>query len=1078
MKAKQKWILRSILTAIIVCVGLCVFSVISLNADAAGSDKGDRIIVALGDSYSSGEGIDPFFAHNTPISERVENQDWLCHRSQNAWSGMLTLKDKDGKTITMKDHRGDADTPGNWYFAAMSGAVTANILETDNLPTNLTYKQKMSEKYRHRFKKYHKTPDINVNIWNTEYDYLDGIVEITPQLKIFDLLGNRYADYVTVTLGGNDAKFADVVKDAALGFSYINPHLNQRLRKRLSDVMETSNLNNIMNNLEDSYTAIDKASKQKAHIIVAGYPMILYGRNVGVVFNLDEITMINNCTAVFNLRIKSTVEKCKEKGINIHYVDVLEAFLDEETKYIGGLISNACINGICLRKEQDIDESEIISAYSMHPNEKGAAIYAKCVQAKIDELEETTTVSGTVKDQKNKPVNGVTVTLTDQYGRSYGTAVTKNGSYKIKTWHDSECEYSVTFEKKGYDTKTEGTKKGALKLQFDTTLQRNSEYDKLLKEEMYQAYQSVIKAQLVKFGKCRVQDDNFTPTTYCLGGLGVVRLIDFDKDGQDELVTIGYQEDHSHAPRYILSIYTFDGEKAVNVYSDCLCRDIHPSDFIGKVSCLGFNYYDAGDSYRILTQNKQLSYYDLEWSELQQGKIISVQTISQLFNTTTQQFDYKINGNIVSESEFNKTADELKKKTIDIQCSGSSSTTMQSVLNETESVLQRIGYTMNTSEERYRAYREKVEELIAKYGKPFINNNAYGGTAIVKLIDFDDDGNEELYCAYSEKIGWVDQQEIFEFENGKAVSLFKGDINNMGTGVAPYVLIRTNGSQFYIKSGCKDKEGGSPGYDVSVENGRKVVDTSNNIQWNNHSSAYINISVAESPNILKDTEAVMRQIGCKDYNIIDIVAYGRQKMVYQSYLDSGKWKNNNIDRDTPHSSVGINDIKKQIYFDFDGDGILEMWMKISAEHSAWPDTLSVFCTIKNGEVVELIKAEEGGGEIGGDYVTLVYSKKDDQFYIGNFGHSRGFGGVYGALTTYTMIDGILEKVAEYSAMSLNQGMGESKYTINGQVVTAEEESAFASNYHKLDFDTAEKTLYYFSPAISIKERLKTLKVIA
>ena len=154
-----------------------------------------------------------------------------------------------------------------------------------------------------------------------------------------------------------------------------------------------------------------------------------------------------------------------------------------------------------------------------------------------------------------------------------------------------------------------------------------------------------------------------------------------------------------------------------------------------------------------------------------------------------------------------------------------------------------------------------------------------------------------------------------------------------------------------------------------------------------------------------------------------------------------------------------------------------MWLKISAEHSAWPDTLSVFCTIKNDEVVELIKAEEGGGEIGGNYVTLVYSEKDDQFYIGDFSHSRGFGGVYGALTTYTMFDGILEKVAEYSALSFNQGMEESKYTINGQVVTAEEESAFASNYHKLNFDTAEKTLYYFSPAISIKERLKTLKVI-
>ena len=117
-------------------------------------------------------------------------------------------------------------------------------------------------------------------------------------------------------------------------------------------------------------------------------------------------------------------------------------------------------------------------------------------------------------------------------------------------------------------------------------------------QKMYRAYKSVIKELLIRYGKGKIQDDTFSPSTYCLDGLGVVRLLDLDKDGQNELITIGYQYDH-----YELKIFYFDGEKAVQVYLNTLCRDIAPTDFIGKGGCYGFNYYDNGDKIHVLFFN-------------------------------------------------------------------------------------------------------------------------------------------------------------------------------------------------------------------------------------------------------------------------------------------------------------------------------------------------------------------------------------------------------------------------------------------------------------------------------------------
>ena len=83
-----------------------------------------RVIVSMGDSYSAGEGITPFFDQELKLSDKVKSQNWLAHRSKKAWSGMLTLNGVEGE---MSEHYDE-----NWYFVAASGAVTGDITGKQN----------------------------------------------------------------------------------------------------------------------------------------------------------------------------------------------------------------------------------------------------------------------------------------------------------------------------------------------------------------------------------------------------------------------------------------------------------------------------------------------------------------------------------------------------------------------------------------------------------------------------------------------------------------------------------------------------------------------------------------------------------------------------------------------------------------------------------------------------------------------------------------------------------------------------------------------------------------------------------
>ena len=82
---------------------------------SASADDDTLIVVSLGDSYSSGEGIPPFYGQKSgklfdkSLEERANDERWLAHRSTSSWPGRLVFSGmEDGKTL--KDYNVEETT--------------------------------------------------------------------------------------------------------------------------------------------------------------------------------------------------------------------------------------------------------------------------------------------------------------------------------------------------------------------------------------------------------------------------------------------------------------------------------------------------------------------------------------------------------------------------------------------------------------------------------------------------------------------------------------------------------------------------------------------------------------------------------------------------------------------------------------------------------------------------------------------------------------------------------------------------------------------------------------------------------
>ena len=344
---------------------LCVSLLLPLFSSAAGAkgnqppwetNGGKFHVVSMGDSYAAGEGNPPYYGQDAMIVEKSEDPAYLGHQSEDNWAGQLEVDGLPGK---LRDYRGT-----QWHFVASSGATTENIKQTGSVVDPKTGRREGEQ-----------TKEIK------QWGYQDTY-QINGQLDVFyknSNLDREAVKYVTLSIGGNDVDFEGIIQQAATTFKGDKSELYDAVDSKLAHFFDKGST---YYKLRDTYERISKAAPN-ATIIVTGYPELIDPNSFNMYFNREEAEIINNGVRVFNTYIEGIVNQCKRRGIKIEFVDVADAFRGH-----GAYSSDPYLHGIILGAEkEELNQFADASSASMHPNRKGMAAYARCVQKKINQVE-------------------------------------------------------------------------------------------------------------------------------------------------------------------------------------------------------------------------------------------------------------------------------------------------------------------------------------------------------------------------------------------------------------------------------------------------------------------------------------------------------------------------------------------------------------------------------------------------------------------------------------------------------------------------------------------------------------------
>ena len=397
---KKKILLSPIIGLLITAIVYNIFLPVICLADAtaqsaykvaeAPAHNTSRVIVSMGDSYSAGEGIEPFYGSR--YSEERDLLDWVAHRSPSSYGSQLILPDVGAMG---RSKYPESDNP-HWYFVASSGAVTWDI-------------------------QYGQTKEFSKFDQETGQE-LKCKATLDPQIDIFKKTKERQIvpDYITMTLGGNDLGFVDVLMTAAYN-DYINPCLltvklaEAKYKLKYDYEVEEKNAkgetvkkqeDSIIKRLTNVYKEIDKAASigdDHPCILVAGYPHLLNENLLNVkptvgdvlntrhIFTLFDAHSINEAIDLYNEELQNIVGNLNgDNGIRIEYVEIRGEFNTHEVN-----TNDPWINGIVITPPtpKDLLASQELNffpldAASLHPNIDGATKgYRKMFQEKINQLE-------------------------------------------------------------------------------------------------------------------------------------------------------------------------------------------------------------------------------------------------------------------------------------------------------------------------------------------------------------------------------------------------------------------------------------------------------------------------------------------------------------------------------------------------------------------------------------------------------------------------------------------------------------------------------------------------------------------
>ncbi len=321
--------------------------------------------VAMGDSYSSGEGVQPFY----PDSDKPGD---ACHRSTSAYPTLVKLP---GQSTPIAAQA--AENKGAVFsFIACSGAETTGIT-ADAV-------DKPETKYDR---------DGNTD-WGHVQATAEGLQDDQGKLT-----GNT--TLVTLSIGGNDIRFADVLfgclttkgNCSAKNF-VLKRHSNNKLDPEPLGKFEPKVISDLLPpHLLATYVQIHDLAPD-AEIIVLGYPLLFtpsptrsctVGKVLGIVrrsLSVDDQKWLNDMGNLLNRAIATEVTYARvHYHIQIYFVNPAPAFKDHEI-----CSAHPWIYGLLSASKSGSGRS-IVNPGSFHPNKAGQAEFADLVNQCIANYE-------------------------------------------------------------------------------------------------------------------------------------------------------------------------------------------------------------------------------------------------------------------------------------------------------------------------------------------------------------------------------------------------------------------------------------------------------------------------------------------------------------------------------------------------------------------------------------------------------------------------------------------------------------------------------------------------------------------
>lgn len=313
--------------------------------------------VALGDSYSAGEGLTPYLAGTGDLDDGGNR----CHRSAKSYAVLL----------------GGTDLVDGGRFVACSGAVVAEVTAAPQ---------------RH-----------------VDRNGVPRAVADEPQAVLVGGPADRKVEVVTVTIGGNDAGFADILGRCARRFGCLDEEWQPPPVRREAGDRATPWATAWEGPLEDRLVQETEVQRESlaalygdlggrwpdARILVIGYPALLSadvgpsgsdycGRGFVGLFSVDE----REGLALAEERLNSVIEE-EALAAGLEYVHTADAFDGHEVCGPDGQwidIGNLKVVGESMLRDwwDDGDLNLGVPAGWFHPTPDGQAMIAQLVRCYLE----------------------------------------------------------------------------------------------------------------------------------------------------------------------------------------------------------------------------------------------------------------------------------------------------------------------------------------------------------------------------------------------------------------------------------------------------------------------------------------------------------------------------------------------------------------------------------------------------------------------------------------------------------------------------------------------------------------------